>query len=416
MNRMTSPIPSVPSEMASPVPLLGTQPELSGVTAGGSVGVAILGSTGSIGQQALDVISHLPDRFTVVALAAGHDSELLRGQVREFRPKLVATSQPSTEALSFDHVAYVLGADGLIEAATHPDASIVVMATSGHAAIRPTLAAIEAGKTIALANKETIVCAGELVVQRAVSLGVQIRPVDSEHSALWQSLIGARRADIAMLHLTASGGPFREFSARDLEAVKAEHALNHPTWKMGDKVTIDSATLMNKGLEVLEAHWLFGIPLDQINVVIHPESIVHSLIEFADRSQLAQLSLPDMRLPIQFALTYPHHVASPCRPLSLPDLGTLTFAAPDDTRFPALALARSAGKQGGTYPTVLSAADEVAVHAFLNGHITFPGIMSVVDTVVSRHQDSGTMSIDAILEADRWARATAAEHIARRRG
>lgn len=407
--------PPVLSAMASPVPLSGTQPELSDVPTGGPVGVAILGSTGSIGRQALDVISHLPDRFTVVALAAGHDSELLRGQARQFRPKLIATSQPSTEALAIDRVAYAPGTEGLIEAATHPDASIVVVATSGHAAIRPTIAAIEAGKTIALANKETIVCAGELVVQRATSLGVHIRPVDSEHSALWQALIGARRADIATLHLTASGGPFREFSARDLAAVTAEDALNHPTWNMGDKVTIDSATLMNKGLEVLEAHWLFGIPLDQINVVVHPESIVHSLVEFADRSQLAQLSLPDMRLPIQFALTYPHHLASPCRPLSLPDLGTLTFAAPDDTRFPALGLARSSGKQGGTYPTVLSAADEVAVSAFLEGQITFPEIMGVVDAVVSRHQDSGALSIDAILEADRWARAIAAEHISQRR-
>ena len=393
--------------MESPVPFGGSAIATAPAK---PVGVAVLGSTGSIGTQTLDVISRLPGHFRVVALAARHYSDLFARQVREFAPALAATFEPP-DRVSGAQRTVVPGREGLRQAATHPDASIVVVATSGHAAIQPTLAAIAAGKTIALANKETVVCAGELVIGSAIARGVQIRPVDSEHSALWQALIGTRRNDVSALHLTASGGPFRDHTVDELNAVKASDALAHPTWRMGDKITIDSATMMNKGLEVLEAHWLFGIPLAAVDVVVHPQSIIHSLVEFADASQIAQLSLPDMRLPIQFALTYPNHEPSPSAPLSLAHIGTLTFEAPDETRFPALRLAREAGLRRGTYPTVLSAADEVAVSAYLSDQITFREITDVVDDALSRHRDMGTMSVEAILDADRSAREDATRRV-----
>jgi 1-deoxy-D-xylulose-5-phosphate reductoisomerase len=375
------------------------------------IGISILGSTGSIGQQTLDVISRMPDRFRIIALTGETNTQLLAEQTRRFRPLVMVSgrSLDKEDWLQSEATEVMTGAPGLIAAATHPDAAMVVVATSGHAAIEPTLSAIRMGKVIALANKETIVCAGELVTSLAARHTAQIRPVDSEHSALWQSLVGARRQDIARLILTASGGPFRELSAADLATVSAASALSHPTWKMGNKVTIDSATLMNKGLEVIEAHWLFGVPYDEIEVLVHPQSIVHSLVAFNDGSQIAQLSLPDMRLPIQFALTFPNHEPSPCRPLSLSDIGTITFEQPDAERFPALQLARAAGNRGGTFPTVLSAADEVAVSAFMTGRISFPDITTIVDMVLSGHDDDGTLSLDSILAADRWARGRAGE-------
>ncbi|MEA2512857.1 MAG: 1-deoxy-D-xylulose-5-phosphate reductoisomerase [Thermomicrobiales bacterium] len=373
-----------------------------------AVGVAVLGSTGSIGRQTLDVVAQLPERFRIVALAAGANHELLAEQVRQFQPDVVARDDTSAGDLGPTTATCLSGSDGLIAAATHPDADIVVVATSGHAAIMPTYRAIEAGKTIALANKETIVCAGELIMPLAARHGVEIRPVDSEHSAIWQALGAPRRDDVARLILTASGGPFRTTPREQLASVTAEEALAHPTWRMGGKITIDSATLMNKGLELIEAHWLFAVPYDNIDVLVHPESIVHSIVEFVDGSQLAQLSLPDMRLPIQYALTYPEHASGPCRRLDLAEVGALHFERPDLDCFPALTLARRAGEQGMTYPTVLSAADEVAVEAFLAGRIPFLGIAAIVNDVLDAHTPSALTDVAVVFEADAWARRMAA--------
>jgi 1-deoxy-D-xylulose-5-phosphate reductoisomerase len=375
--------------------------------------LAILGSTGSIGTQTLDVVSQHPDRFEVVAIAASRVSPLLLKQAERFRPALVAVSTDEATPVLPNGTRFVAGSDALRHASTLPDADILVAATAGHAGIEATIAAIEAGKTIALANKETIVCAGELVMPAANERGIEIRPVDSEHSALWQSLAGAPADSVDRLILTASGGPFRTTPAADLAGVTLEQTLAHPTWSMGGKVTIDSASLMNKGLEVIEARWLFGIPYDRIDVLIHPESIVHSIVEFRDASQIAQLSLPDMRLPIQYALTYPDRLPSACRRLSLAEIGSLTFETPDFARFPALRLAREAGIAGGTFPTVLSAADDAAVDAFLSNRIRFIDIPAVVESALASHQEQGPFSLEAILDADQWARQHAAEEIAR---
>jgi len=375
--------------------------------------LAILGSTGSVGRQTLEVVDAHPGRFRVVALAAGANAGLLREQAAKYRPDLVAIDAAGADDLrALGRVE--VGPGGLLAAANHPDVDVVVVASAGHAAILPTQQAILAGKTIALANKETIVCAGELIVPLAAERGVEIRPVDSEHSAVWQSLGRSTGADVARLILTASGGPFRETPAAELERVTAAQALAHPTWSMGGKITVDSATLMNKGLEVIEARRLFGVPFERIEVLVHPESIVHSLVEFVDGSQVAQLSVPDMRLPIQYALTYPARIPGPCRRLSLAEVGTLRFAPPDEGRFPALALAREAGRRGGTYPTVLSAADEIAVEAFLAGRIRFVEVAAVVRDVLDRHRPQGPLSFDAIAEADAWARAETTRAVAAR--
>ena len=381
----------------------------------GPIGVAVLGSTGSVGTQTLEVIAHAPERFRVVALAAGGKADLLAEQAATFAPQLIAVNDEARleHPLLKDDPRVVTGDDGLIAAATHPDADIVVVATSGHAAIMPTYRAIATGKTIALANKEAIVCAGELIVPFAAEREVQIRPVDSEHSALWQSLGRSTAAEVTRLILTASGGPFLRASRDELARVGVAQALAHPTWAMGGKITVDSATLMNKGLELIEARWLFGIPYQRIEVLVHPESIVHSLVEFADASQIAQLSLPDMRLPIQYALTFPEHAPSPCRRLSLADVGTLHFEPPDLDRFPALSLCRQAGAAGVTYPTVLSAADEVAVAAFVAGRLPFLGIVETVQSVVERHRPDGPVSFESIAAADAWAREAATEEIRR---
>jgi 1-deoxy-D-xylulose-5-phosphate reductoisomerase len=372
------------------------------------VGLAVLGSTGSIGRQTLDVVSHYRDRFRVIALAAGSNVETLGDQIAAFQPDLVAVDcDPRVCHPPLRHPNLLHGQEGLFAAATHPDVDVVVVATSGHSAMMPTAAAIRAGKTIALANKETIVCAGELILPLARECGVEIRPVDSEHSAIWQSLGAANRSDIAKLILTASGGPFRRTPPAELARVTVAEALSHPTWSMGGKITIDSATLMNKGLEVIEARWLFDVDYDKIDVLIHPESIIHSLVEFQDGSQIAQLSLPDMRLPIQYALTYPRHEPGPCHRLSLAEIGSLHFETPDLDRFPALKLAYDAGKAGLTYPTVLSAADDVAVDAFMQGTISFPAIIDIVARTLDGHSPEGSLSWDSIAAADRWARATA---------
>jgi 1-deoxy-D-xylulose-5-phosphate reductoisomerase len=278
------------------------------------------------------------------------------------------------------------------------------------------VAAIEAGKTIALANKESLVCAADVILPLAARRGVELRPVDSEHSAIWQCLQTFRRDDLVGLTLTASGGPFRSWSAAEMTRITPADALAHPTWSMGGKITVDSATLVNKGLEVIEAHHLFAVPYDALEVVIHPESIVHSLVEFADGSQLAQLSHPDMRLPIQYALTWPEHAPLPARRLSLPELGRLTFEAPDHERFPALRLCVDAGRAGRSYPAALSAADEVAVEAFLAGHLPFTGIPAVLEAVLSRHDAAPFRSLEDVEAVDSWARGAAEAIIHRLRG
>jgi 1-deoxy-D-xylulose-5-phosphate reductoisomerase len=296
------------------------------------------------------------------------------------------------------------GAEGLLAVATHPDADIVVVATSGHAAIEPTLAALRAGKVVALANKETIVCAGELVMREVQRAGHRLRPVDSEHSALWQCLATAGPgAEPERIILTASGGPFRTATIEQLRAMTAADALKHPTWNMGSKITIDSATLMNKGLEIIEAHWLYAMPYDRIDVVVNPQSVVHSAIAYADGSVIAQLGPADMRLPIQYALSYPERWHNPFRRVDLPVVGRLDFAAPDTTRFPSLLLARQAGEVGNTYPTVLSAADEVAVERFLRGDIGFLDIPALVRRTLDAHTPDGPLTLESIQSADHWA-------------
>ncbi|HYI24398.1 MAG TPA: 1-deoxy-D-xylulose-5-phosphate reductoisomerase [Thermomicrobiales bacterium] len=377
------------------------------------IGVAVLGSTGSIGTQTLRVISHLPDRFRVVTLAGGRDTALLEAQVRQFDPEIVVSRA------AIDEIAgrrTLPSPEGLIAAATHPAVDIVVAATSGHDAIRATWAAIEAGKTIALANKETIVCAGDLIIPLARQHGVEIRPVDSEHSAIWQSLQSGNQRDLARIILTASGGPFLNTPRKDMATVTVANALAHPNWKMGSKITIDSASMMNKGLEVIEAHHLFNIGYESIEVIIHREQIIHSMAEWNDRSTIAQLSFPDMMLPIQLALTWPDRVEGPCAPIDFSRIRQMSFQQVDPLQFPALDLARQAGIGGRTYPTVLSAADEIAVEAFLNDAIRFVDIASVVESTLAAHEPFAVTGIDAIVEADEWARAKAREIIDRRIG
>lgn len=366
------------------------------------VGIALLGSTGSIGTQTLDVIRAHPERFRIVALAAGKQVALLEAQVAEFKPDLVVGSGDG----SLVGERTLPTPEGLIQAATHPDVDIVVAATSGHGAIRAIYHAIEAGKTIALANKETVVCAGDIIMPLARKKGVDIRPVDSEHSAVWQSLGGRDVSAISRIILTASGGPFLRLPREQMREVTVQNALAHPNWSMGDKLTIDSATMMNKGLEVIEAHHLFDSEFDDIDVIIHPEQIIHSMIELDDYSVIAQLSPPDMRLPIQYALTYPDHVHSPCRQLDLTALRALTFDKPDIDRFPALRIAREAGRAGQTFPTVLSAADELAVAAFMEGAIGFLDIAGIVERVLDRHEPIPVKDLETIAEVDGWARRT----------
>ena len=365
--------------------------------------LAVLGSTGSIGRQTLEIVRAFPERLEVVALAGGKNISLLKEQVAEFKPRLVCA-----ELLADGEG--ILGASylSLEEIASHRDVDLVVVATSGKAGLGPTLAAIGAGKTVALANKEVLVMAGEIVTAEAQRHKAEIMPIDSEHSAIWQCLSGEGKKGISKLILTASGGPFRLSSQAQLAAVTPEEALNHPTWQMGAKVTIDSATLMNKGMEVIEAHWLFDIPFSQIEVVIHPQSIIHSVVEFIDGSAKTQLSLPDMRLPIQYALAYPDRWEGPFRQaLDLGKIGSLDFEPVDWDRFPCLKMAMGAGENGGTYPAVLSAADEVAVELFLARKIGFQDISAVVAKTLDRHQVISHPSIEDILVADAWARETA---------
>ncbi len=375
-------------------------------------GVAILGSTGSIGRQTLDVIRRLPGRFRVIGLAGGNNHTLLEDQSREFHPEFVwcqaADRHMDLKAASGRKARWAT----MEEMAVHPDVDVLVVATAGAAGLAPTLAALEAGKAVALANKEVLVMAGHLVTRAAERGRGELRPVDSEHSAIWQCLWGEDIASVEKLILTASGGAFRDLAQRDLERVTAREALRHPTWDMGRKVTIDSATLMNKGFEAIEARWLFNVPMDRVEVVMHRESIVHSLVEFSDGSVKAQLGEPDMRLPIQCALNYPERAACDAVPrLNLARVKALHFEEPDFGRYPALRLALEAGAKGGTWPAVLAAADEVAVDSFIQGTIGFTEIARVVDNTLSAHAGEADPSLEAVREADAWGREFAAGQI-----
>jgi 1-deoxy-D-xylulose-5-phosphate reductoisomerase len=371
--------------------------------------LAILGSTGSIGGSALSVVDAHPDRLSVVALAAGRRGALLAEQIAKYRPAVAAIAADEDLPLIEDAAAAVqaravAGAPGLVDAATHPDVDIVLCATSGTAALEAVLAAIDAGKAIALANKEVLVMAGRLVTDAARRRGVPLLPVDSEHNAIHQCLHGRDASEVRRLILTASGGPFRTWPAAWLDRAKPDDALRHPTWQMGRKITIDSATLMNKGLEVIEAHWLFGVPASRIDVVVHPQSIVHSLVELTDGSTIAQLGVTDMRLPIQYAFSYPERWEGALAPLDLTSAGALEFLEPDRERFPCLGLAYRALDAGGTMMVVLNTANEVAVEGFLAGRLPFPAIARVIEGTMAAHdvQDAGT--IGDVRAADRWAR------------
>ncbi|MCK4258696.1 MAG: 1-deoxy-D-xylulose-5-phosphate reductoisomerase [Halanaerobiales bacterium] len=369
--------------------------------------IAILGSTGSIGIQTLDVVEQLD--FEVIALTANSSVETLADQAIKYRPKLVVLMNPEfVDELEYKlqgtDIKILVGMDGLIEAATHPEVDMVVNALVGAVGVLPTLEGIRASKTIALANKETLVTAGELVMAEARAVNVQVLPIDSEHNAIFQALHGEDKLKVSRLILTASGGPFRNYSKEQLEMVTPAQALKHPNWDMGGKITIDSATLMNKGLEVIEAHWLFGIDYDQIDVVVHPQSIIHSLVEFDDSSVLAELGLPDMRVPIQYALAYPERQKNSLERLDLAKIGQLTFEAPKRDLFPCLNLAIRAGKRKGTLPAVMNAANEVAVHKFLKGEITFMEIPRLIEKVMEKHKVVDSPDLKQILAADEWAR------------
>jgi len=372
--------------------------------------IAILGSTGSIGRSALAVIDAHPSRLQVAALAAGDNASLLAEQIETYRPRIAAIATAGgmdrlRASLSSTAAAQVLtGGEGLLAVATHPDVDIVICASAGTAGLEAVLAAIEAGKTIALANKEVLVMAGELVTEAAHRRGVSILPVDSEHNAIHQCVHGRNHSEIRRLILTASGGPFRELSQPELDRVTPEAALRHPTWQMGRKITIDSATLMNKGLEVIEAHWLFGVDADHIDVVIHPQSIVHSMVELNDGSVIAQLGVTDMRLPIQYACSYPERWETPLPTLDLARAGRLEFHEPALDRFPCLALAYRALRAGGTVPVVLNAANEVAVEAFLDGKLGFTAIPRVIEKTMNAHEIERVSTIDTVRRVDRWAR------------
>ena len=370
--------------------------------------IAVLGSTGSIGRQTIDVALQSPDRFAVTALAAGRNVERLAAQVAALRPRYVFAERRDA---ALDDAIAAAGAAFLpmTEMAVAPDVDVVLAGTGGSAGLLPVIAALEAGKPVAIANKEALVMAGRLIRRALERGGGQLRPVDSEHSAIWQCLWGEEGHGVRRILLTASGGAFRDLDPDDLAAVTPARALAHPTWSMGDKITVDCATLMNKGMETIEARWLFDVPLERVQVVLHRESIVHSLVEFSDGSVKAQLGLPDMRLPIQCALAWPERMPEPPAPaLDLAAVGTLTFGQPDAGRFPCLRLAMEAGRLGGTAPAALAAADEVAVARFLAGEIGFLDIPAIVERVLERHERVPDDDLEAVLAADAWARGAAA--------
>jgi 1-deoxy-D-xylulose-5-phosphate reductoisomerase len=372
--------------------------------------LAILGSTGSIGQNALAVVAEHPQEFQVVGLAAGKNVTLLAEQIRTVRPARVSVQDEAAArelklALDGHPPAEILvGSEGAVAVASAPEADVVVSAMVGAVGLEPTLAAVEAGKTVALANKETLVAAGSLVMAAVQANGATLLPVDSEHSAIFQAMEGHRREDVRRLWLTASGGPFRTWPKEKLDAATPAQALKHPNWDMGAKITIDSATMMNKALEIIEASVLFGLPVSQVEVYIHPQSIIHSLVEFVDGSVLAQLGWPDMRLPIAYALTYPRRLPLNQEPLDLGKVAQLTFERPDLTRFPSLRLGYEAAKIGGTMPAVLNAANEVAVAAFLEGRLSFPGIPRVVEETMAAHTSAPLKDLAQVLAVNNWAR------------
>jgi len=380
--------------------------------------IIILGSTGSIGVNALDVVARFPDRFQVVALAAGSNSERLEEQIRLFRPQIASLMSEEAAAKLRDRcrdlkVNIVSGIGGMIEVATYQEGDLVIAAIVGAAGLVPTLSAIRAKKPIALANKETMVMAGQLVTEEAKRHGVTIFPVDSEHSAIFQSMEGHRRENIRKLILTASGGPLLKTPLAKMRHVTTKQALKHPNWKMGAKITIDSATLMNKGLEVIEARWLFDIPPSRIEVMIHPQSVIHSMVEYVDGSVIAQLGIPDMRAPLSYALSYPDRLALELPPLNLIEIGKLTFLAPDEKRFPCLGYAYEAIRAGGSLPTVLNAANEEAVDAFLKERIKFLDIGKVIRKTMDAYHPDEPKTLENVLEADAWARKKARQVMAK---
>lgn len=376
--------------------------------------ISILGSTGSIGQNTLKVVEHLGN-IRVVAMAAGRNMPVFAEQIAHFRPELVSCDDEiCAEALEKELHSVSLGVPrielnsaGLVAVATHPEAETVVSATVGAVGFLPTLRAIEAGKRIALANKETLVMAGELMTAAVAKSGAEILPVDSEHNAIHQCLRGENSAEVKRLILTASGGPFREKTTLQIENATRAEALDHPNWKMGEKITIDSATLMNKGFEVIEAKWLFGFDAEQISVIVHPQSVVHSMVEMVDGSIIAQMGVTDMKHPIQYALTYPDRQTNCLEPLDLSSLSQLSFEEPDNDRFPCLGLAYDSLKSGGTMPAVLNAANEIAVQAFLDGRIRLSEIAGINEAVMNEHTAEPASSIETILAADAWARGRA---------
>lgn len=368
--------------------------------------VAILGSTGSIGINTLDIIQRNPDRFEVVLLTAFNNIDLLAEQVKKFRPARVALAKEHIPAMAgkFRNVKFF---DVLVDTAdlvAEKDVDAVVLAMSGSVALDPFLSAVKAGKTVAPANKEALVIAGEMIMRAARVSRARVIPVDSEQSAIFQSLEGHRRSDVRCVHLTASGGPLLNVPASRHKSITVDDVLRHPRWKMGAKITVDSATLMNKGFEVIEAQRLFSLDTEQVKVVIHPEALLHSLVEYVDGSMIGQFSETDMRIPIQYALTYPERLNSGFRGVDFARIKALTFAEPDLKRFPSLALAFEVSRLGGTYPAVLNAADEVAVQAFLTGRLSFTGIYKVVERVVRSHKGGGDLSLKNIKNADAWSR------------
>jgi 1-deoxy-D-xylulose-5-phosphate reductoisomerase len=371
--------------------------------------LAILGSTGSIGINTLDIVRRFPERFEVISLSAGLNVALLKEQVLRFQPRMVSVlNQELGEALRKGlpgiGVEIVSGVEGLIRVATHPEVDQVVSAMVGAVGLIPTLSAIKTGKSIALANKEPLVMAGKLFMEEAKKNGARILPVDSEHSAIFQALLGHRKEDIRRLILTASGGPFLNLPPSKLHEVTVKEALHHPHWEMGKKVTIDSASLMNKGLEVIEAHWLFDIPVEKISVQIHPQSVVHSMVEYVDGSIIGQMGIADMRIPISYALSYPERINLQLPSLDLARMGALTFFSPDSEKFPCLRLAYQSIEIGETMPAILNAANEVAVNGFLEGWIKFTDIPLLLQKVMEEHEVKSVRTIEDILRADQWAR------------
>lgn len=370
-------------------------------------GLSILGSTGSIGSQALDVCENL--KINVAALAANSNSKLMEEQIRRFHPRVAALFDESAAeelaiAVRDTNTKVLKGLSGVLEAVVHPDADTVLTSVVGIAGLLPTMTAIEAGKNIALSNKETLVTAGRLVMEAVRKKGVRLLPVDSEHSAVFQALAGNRGQDVSKIILTASGGPFRGFSREELKNVSLEQALNHPTWSMGNKITIDSATMMNKGLEIIEAMWMFNMPVSQIDVVIHPQSIVHSMVEYKDGSLIAQLGASDMRIPIQLAFTWPERSDNPFGRIDFTELTQLTFEKPDFDTFKALKLAYDAAKIGGTMPCAMNAANEVAVELFLEEKIPFLMIPELIERVMSKHSVNSKPVLNDIIDTDRTSR------------